>query len=263
MLKLSTDGAVRVRVTPELLALFDRHHLHTAQRSRKRWKLGDQLIVRPDARIEPYAHILSGMMLPLAMGAFSYACSQIRPNLRVGRYCSLANNVDQLGAGHPTDWVTSSPFTHNPQPMGGFADYLVAAGISRFDLYDFDLGSAEIEIGNDVWIAEHAVLKPGIKIGDGAIVATRAIVTHDVPPYAIVGGIPAQVIRYRFSDDLIARIQATRWWRYGPDVLQPLDPRDPAGFVDRFEQAVVNGAKQLELPALTGEAIIAAGERMP
>lgn len=262
MLKLPTDGAVRVRVTPEMLALFDRHHLHTAQRNRKRWVLGDQLLVRPDARIEPYAHILFGMTLPLEMGAFSYTCGQIKPNIRIGRYCSLANSVAQLGDGHPVDWVTSSPFTHNPQPLGGFADYLRGVGATPFSLYDFDQGSAPIEIGNDVWIGENALLKPGIKIGDGAIVATRAIVTHDVPPYAIVGGIPAQVIRYRFPEDVVERIHATQWWRYGLEVIQRLDPRDPAGFADRFEQAVSDGAMPLDLPALTGREIIAAGERV-
>lgn len=262
MLKLPTDGAVRVRVTPELLALFDRHHLHTAQRNRKRWGLGDQLMVHPDARIEAYAHILFGMTFPMAMGAFSYTCGQIKPNLRIGRYCSIANNVDQLGGGHPTDWVTSSPFTHNPQPMGAFAEYLTDIGVTRFNLYDFDQGSAPIEIGNDVWIGEHARLKPGIKIGDGAIVATRAIVTHDVPPYAIVGGMPGRVIRYRFPEDVIERIRATSWWRYGPEVIQPLDPRDPVGFADRFDRAVADGATPLDLTAMTGREIIAAGEKV-
>lgn len=260
MLKLPTDGAVRVRVTAELLALLDQHHLHTAQRSRKRWVLGDQLMVRPEARIEPYTHILFGTTFPLTMGAFSYACGQIKPNLQIGRYCSMANNVGQLGDGHPTDWVTSSPFTHNPQPLGGFAAYLQGAGATPFHLYDFDQGSATIEIGNDVWIGEHALLKPGIKIGDGAIIATRAIVTHDIPPYAIVGGIPARVIRYRFPEDVVERIHATQWWRYGPEVIQRLDPRDPAAFADRFERALADGAKPLNLNVLTGREIIAAGE---
>jgi len=260
MLKLSTDGATRVRVTPDLLQLLDRHNVHTDQRSRKRWKLGDQLMVSRDARIEPYSHILYGMVVPSAIGAFSYTCGEIEPTLRVGRYCSIANSVAQLGRGHPTDWVTSSPFSHNPQPLGGFADYLVNAGVKRFDLHDFDLGSAPIEIGNDVWIGEGALLKPGVRIGDGAIVAARAIVTRDVPPYAIVGGSPARVLRYRFPESLIERLHALQWWNYGPDVLQPLDVRDPQGFADRFEQAVVDGARPLDLPVLAGQDIIAAGE---
>jgi len=259
MLKAAVDGAIKIRITPEVLALFDKHRLHTAQRGRKRWALGDQILVRADARIEPYAHILHGMVVPLAMGAFSYTCGQIEPNLRIGRYCSIANSVSQFGAGHPTDWVSSSPFSHNPQPLGGFADYLRGAGVSRFELHDFDQGSASIEIGNDVWIGEGALLKAGVKIGDGAIVATRAIVTRDVPPYAIVGGSPARLIRYRFAEELIARLRATQWWNYGPDILQPLDVRDPEGFVDRFEQALAEGAKPLDVVPLTGQEIIAAG----
>lgn len=260
MLKLATDGATKVRVTPEMLALFDRYHLHTGQYGRKRWKAGDQLQVSRDARVEPYAHILHGMCVPSAIGAFSYAAGAVEPNLRIGRYCSIAKSVGQIGAGHPIDWVTSSPFSHHPQPLGGFRDYLLSVGVERFDLHDFDVGSAMIEIGHDVWIGEAALLKPGVTIGEGAIVATRSIVTRDVPPYAIVGGTPARLIRYRFSEDMIARIRALQWWRYGPDMLQPLDVRDPEGFIDRFQQAQADGAQPLDLAVLTGEDIITAGE---
>jgi virginiamycin A acetyltransferase len=260
MLIHASNKAVRVRVTSDLIELFVRGRVHSAQRGRQRWAVGDALSVDPDALVEPYSHILEGCVLPAAIGAFSYAWGRLEPTVRIGRYSSIAPAVSQLGLGHPTDWVSSSPFSHNPQPLGGFADYLRDIGSKRFALHGFDQGSAPVEIGNDVWIGEGALLKAGVTIGDGAIVAARAIVTHDVPPYAIVGSSPARLIRYRFSDAIIARLQAAQWWRFGPDIIQPLDVRDPEGFLDRFEQALADGITPFDPPVLTGQDIIAAGE---
>jgi acetyltransferase-like isoleucine patch superfamily enzyme len=260
MLIHASNKAVRVRVTADLIELLARHRVHSAQRSRRRWAVGDQLSIYPEARIEPYSHILEGMTLPAAIGAFSYTWGRIEPTMRIGRYSSMAPLVSQLGMGHPTDWVSSSPFSHNPQPLGGFAEYLRDIGAKEFRLHGFDQGSEPVEIGNDVWIGEGATLKAGVMIGDGAIVAARAIVTHDVPAYAIVGGSPARLIRYRFSDAMIARLRAAQWWRFGPDIIQPLDVRDPEGFLDRFERALADGITPFDPPALTGQDIIAAGE---
>ena len=67
-------------------------------------------------------------------------------------------------------------------------------------------------VGNDVWMGYQATIMPGVQIGDGAIIATKAVVTKDVPPYAVVGGNPAQTIRMRFEPDTIARLLALRWW---------------------------------------------------
>jgi acetyltransferase-like isoleucine patch superfamily enzyme len=260
MLKHASFEGVKVRITPALDALFDHHRLYSGQHGKKRWKVGEVLSVSRDARIEAYSHILGGNVVPAALGAFSYCVSRLEPTMRIGRYCSIAGGVGQIPGGHPTDWVSSSPFSHHPHPLHGFADYLKDRGVSRYRLHPFDLGSAPIEIGNDVWIGDSAVLKPGITIGDGAIVAMRAMVSRDVPPYAIVGGLPAKLIRHRFPEELAERIRQTEWWRFGPDVLQALDVRKPENFVERFEEAVANGAEPLELPVLTGEEIIATGE---
>lgn len=74
-------------------------------------------------------------------------------------------------------------------------------------------------IGNDVWIGWHAIITPGVSIGDGAIIAAGAVVTHDVPPYAIVGGIPAKVIRKRFSDDMIEKLLKIKWWDWSDEKI--------------------------------------------
>src|SRR5699024_8636000 len=67
-------------------------------------------------------------------------------------------------------------------------------------------------IGNDVWIGHGAIIQAGITVGDGAVIASNAVVTKDIPPYAIVGGIPAKIIKYRFSDEMIAAMSQIAWW---------------------------------------------------
>ena len=82
----------------------------------------------------------------------------------------------------------------------------------------------DIVIGNDVWIGYEAVIMAGVHIGDGAIVGTRAVVTKDVPPYTIVGGIPSKEIRKRFSLDIIEQMQTLKWWDWSVDKIQEFLP---------------------------------------
>lgn len=86
--------------------------------------------------------------------------------------------------------------------------------------YTFDLKEHnEVKIGNDVWIGTRAMILDGITIGDGAVIGAGAVVTKNVPPYAIVGGVPAKIIKYRFSQDKINELLASQWWndpKYDP-----------------------------------------------
>ncbi|WP_431269854.1 CatB-related O-acetyltransferase [Dankookia sp. P2] len=96
-------------------------------------------------------------------------------------------------------------------------------------------------IGNDVWIGYGAFIRSGITIGDGAIVAAGAVVTRDVAPFAIVGGTPARLLRYRFPPDLIDRLQRTRWWERDIFAL-PVDFSDPGAALDLIEAASASGS---------------------
>lgn len=107
------------------------------------------------------------------------------------------------GGNHPTTWLTTYPF---PIFGEGRESATPAAWPNRGDTV----------IGNDVWIGYGAVIMPGIHVGDGAIIATASVVTKDVPPYAIVGGNPATVLRYRFDEATIARLLAVCWWDWNP-----------------------------------------------
>jgi hypothetical protein len=97
-------------------------------------------------------------------------------------------------------------------------------------------------IGNDVWIGTQAWIKDGVTIGDGAIIAAHAVVTHDVPPYAIVGGSPARIIRYRFPDAMIERLLAVRWWDYAILDFGGFDVRDVETCVGDLEDSIAAGA---------------------
>lgn len=78
----------------------------------------------------------------------------------------------------------------------------------------------DIVVGNDVWIGYEAVILSGVKIGDGAIIGARALVTKDVPPYSVVGGVPAKIIKQRFSAEVIEKLQKIKWWNFSPEVLR-------------------------------------------
>ena len=124
--------------------------------------------------------------------------------LKIGKFCSIACGARFLftSANHKVDSLSTYPF-----PIF----------FEEWDLNIKNITSAwdnkgNIVIGNDVWIGFEAVILSGVTIGDGAIIGTRAVVTKDVPPYTIVGGIPAKPIRKRFSDDVISELLRLKWW---------------------------------------------------
>lgn len=141
--------------------------------------------------------------------------------LTIGRYCSIAGGVSIfLGGNHRTDWVTTFPF--------GVLDP-VAAGHSGHPATDGD-----VCIGNDVWLADSCRIMSGVTIGDGACVASAALVTRNVPPYAIVGGVPARVIRMRFSPEHVAALLEIRWWDWAEERIQALYDRMLSSDIDGF-----------------------------
>lgn len=130
------------------------------------------------------------------------------PNSQIGRFCSIAPNVKVITATHPTSkFVSTSPMFFSSLKQSGktFCPKSIFKEILTID-------NRFLIIGNDVWIGEGAVIKGGVRIGDGAIIAMNACVTKDVPPYAIVGGIPAKIIRYRFTDNQIKSLLNFQWW---------------------------------------------------
>jgi virginiamycin A acetyltransferase len=121
--------------------------------------------------------------------------------LIIGKFCSIAAEVRFImnGGNHPTSWLTTYPFPIFGQ---GWEAAMPPSWPTKGDTV----------VGHDVWLGYSALIMPGVRIGNGAIVATRSVVTKDVPSYAIVGGNPATVLRYRFDEPTIQRLESLAWW---------------------------------------------------
>ena len=124
--------------------------------------------------------------------------------LKIGKFCSIACGAKFLfnSANHTMKSLSSYPF-----PI-----FFEEWGLDVRDITSAWDNKGDIVIGNDVWIGYEAVIMAGVTIGDGAIIGTRAVVTKDVPPYTIVGGVPAKEIRKRFSEEMIAHLLNAKWW---------------------------------------------------
>lgn len=139
----------------------------------------------------------------------------------IGRFCSIGQDVviGQDPHGPPPDWLSTHPALFDGQ------------GSSQA----YNSPWLDVEIGHDVWIGKEAIIMKGVRVGHGAIVAARAVVTRDVPPYAIVAGMPAKVLRYRFAPDIIERLLASHWWSLPLDALQTLPLNNPAACLDALD----------------------------
>jgi acetyltransferase-like isoleucine patch superfamily enzyme len=192
-----------------------------------------------NTRIEaPSSLKWTGYEHSLHLGAFSYHVSGYCFAARIGRYCSFGENVQIGRQNHPLTWASTSPAFYLGDQLFDLKDGF--EGAELYHDYKFTLSEPPTRvrvttIGNDVWIGHGAFICAGVKIGDGAMVAAQAVVSKDVPPYAVVAGNPATVKRYRMSEDLIARMQAGRWWRFAPWQMAHLDPTEP----DRFADAIL------------------------
>ena len=134
-------------------------------------------------------------------------------NAMIGRYCSIGANIKVVSATHPSkDFVSTSPMFFSTLNQSG----KTYCSTNRFNEFLSIEGRTAI-IGNDVWIGVGVTIKGGIRIGDGAIVAMNSCVTKDVPPYAIVGGVPARIIRYRFDSNEITELLSIKWWEKPED----------------------------------------------
>lgn len=161
------------------------------------------------------------------IGSYSY----IGPNshirfTEIGKFCSIGANCATSVGIHPTDMVSTSPV---------FYSTLKQCGVT-FAENDYIHEHKNVSIGNDVFIGINVTILDGIRIGNGAIIAAGAVVTKDVPPYAIVGGVPAKILRYRFDQSTIEQLQETCWWDLDDQSLKSVSPymNQPEAFLNHI-----------------------------
>jgi acetyltransferase-like isoleucine patch superfamily enzyme len=194
-----------------------------------------------------------------SMGAFSYGVSGYYFATRIGRYVSIGEEVQVGRHNHPTEWSTTSPLFYRDHEAVFDFPVNEASGIQP---KDFMLGAAHQKIstttiGNDVWIGHGAFVSPGVTIGDGAVIGAYAVVTKDVPPYAVVAGVPATVKKYRFPDAVIERMLSVRWWRFAFWDLRGASTTEPSKFLDTVEEKIASGTLNEYLPKKISSAEIA------
>ncbi len=147
-----------------------------------------------------------------SIGRFTYVGRNNNiTNVRIGSYCSLGSYVTIGGGIHPIDRMSTSTL---------FYDKNNCFRNSRFVCENTDeVEQLETVIGNDVWFGDFVYVKAGVAIGDGSVIGAGAVVTKDIPPYAIVAGVPAVILKYRFDQDIIGNLLSMQWWDKPIDVL--------------------------------------------
>ncbi len=153
-----------------------------------------------------------GCLSKVQVGFRSYANDSLLRNVRIGRFCSIGRRCSIGAAKHDVQALSTHPLLAGPA----------------------FIRDPETVVGNDVWIGDNVVVVAGVRVGDGSVIGAGAVVTKDVPPYAIIGGVPARTIRERFPADLATALMETEWWAYGDAATECSDRGDPRSFVATF-----------------------------
>lgn len=192
---------------------------------------------------------------PFRMGAFSASYGGRLYRTDIGRYCSFAPDLQTGWEEHPSAWATSSMLGY-VKDLHGWATLLGRP--DHEPSLEFQSIRGTTTIGNDVWIGHGVFIRSGVTIGDGAIIGARSVVLRDVPPYAIVVGTPATVLRYRFPENQIQALLQLEWWRYSIFDMPGELLRDVPRFIDFMLEAISGGRLKPYAPGWIGPAELAA-----
>lgn len=165
------------------------------------------------------------------IGDFTYCSYDSKiSKANIGKFCSIASRVTIGAAEHPLDWISTSPVFEDVKNSGTNVKFAT----------EKIQPVKTTNIGHDVWIGEGAMIKQGVTIGNGAVIGAMAMVTKDIPAYAIVAGIPAQIIRYRFDESTISALEKSKWWDYSDDKLKEMGNfiKEPRKFIEAIKTVI-------------------------
>ncbi|MBP2316830.1 CatB-related O-acetyltransferase [Azospirillum soli] len=184
------------------------------------------------------------------IGAFSIVNDRcILNTVEIGRYCNLAMNCVLGIADHPVDWFSSHGFVYGGHDFRPFLRYpewtSLVSDVRVFHGREEGHGAGPVRLGNDVWLGQNVIVRAGVTIGDGAIIGAGSVVTKDVAPYMVMGGVPARPIRQRFATAIVERFMALRWWTLDLSALRnQVDYANVPAVLDRLEAMVADGTVQ-------------------
>ena len=165
----------------------------------------------------------------MTFGKYTYGEPKIidfgsNATLKVGNFCSIAGSVKiYLGGNHRTDWVTTYPFGHINNNI-----------FNNFNGVGHPSTKGDVIIGNDVWICDNVTIMSGVTIGDGAVIANSSLVVKNVEPYSVIGGIPAKLIKYRFTPEQIEKLLEIKWWYWDDEKINKFTPLLCNNNIDEF-----------------------------
>ena len=201
-----------------------------------------------EIHLEPPLNVRRGIYDVEFIGAFTYLGGRdtiLRHVGMIGRFCAIASNVLAGDGEHPTHFLSPSPVfarSYEWPQLREFRAENPALIEKSARLHYAYIGQFErIQIGSDVWIGEGVFIRRGVKIGHGAIIGARAVVTKDVPPYGIVAGVPAKIIRYRFEPEVVRELLRLSWWKYGLSALRGVDFTDIHQALEVIDRNIESG----------------------
>lgn len=226
-----TASNASIRVTDRVWSILQEHRVVFRKLDREKLRV---VVLHKDVVVEQYTTVSTPRLQ--TMGAHSYTMDQTNAQ-SIGRYCSIAEGVGVMGVRHPMESVTTSNVTYVAR--------LQSAVWARQDFLGTEtplraprtLQESLPVIEHDVWIGNNVLLKRGITLHTGCVVGAGSIVTKDVPPYAIVAGNPAKIIRMRFNEALVQRLLASAWWDEHPKAVMSGNLQDPERFLDQIASA--------------------------
>jgi len=166
---------------------------------------------------------------PIVIGPHPYV-ERLSAGSRVGSFCSISPGLRFVFRGkHRYDWISTYPF-YEFHDRWGVDEQGWKGGVLDIE----GINPAPIVVGNDVWIAANVSIKQGVTIGDGAVLAMESLITKDVPPYALVGGNPARVLKYRFQQDQVEELLKIAWWNWPDEKIIEIAPMLVSDDIDGF-----------------------------